>query len=312
MLMPKDQAARTRYAGTVAIWYSSHYAHDPRDWRNIEEFGGVYHPLLGYYDCADREIVRAHLRWMRRAGVDAIVYDPFSKASGSIRNCAEDPLLRLLLEELRDQSAETRKLQLIYWLERYASNPDLDEYLLGLDFVRRELAPLPFYFRYRDQPLVVVFVNGGVGECDALEEVIWRTRDLDVRPIRPFNLGADAWRYVDSFPQRLNREWMSVAPGYDSYMEDAYVAVHYRKEPHPDLDAVRRQAPRADREDGAYFERQLLRARYAAPDIVFISGWNDWQYANQIEPAREYGFRYVDLAADLMGRAAETAAYRDQ
>ena len=55
---------------------------------------------------------------------------------------------------------------------------------------------------------------------------------------------------------------------------------------------------------------RLLRARYGDPDIIFISGWNDWQYANQIEPAVEYGYRYVDLAASLLGRSAETAPYR--
>ena len=52
-------------------------------------------------------------------------------------------------------------------------------------------------------------------------------------------------------------------------------------------------------------------ARYGNPDIIFISGWNDWQYANQIEPAVEYGFQYVDIAARLLGRGPETAPYRD-
>ena len=46
------------------------------------------------------------------------------------------------------------------------------------------------------------------------------------------------------------------------------------------------------------------------PEIIFISGWNDWQYGCQIEPAVEYGFKYVDLAAQVLGREAETAPYR--
>jgi len=308
--MKREQATSSRYEGTVAVWYSGQFAHDPRDWRNNEEFGGLYHPTLGYYDSANRDVVRAHLQWMRRAGIDAIVYDAYSKASGDIWKAADDPLLRLLLEELSDQSGESRKLRLIYWLEKYALNPSLEQYLFGLDFVRRELAPLPFYYHYHDLPLVVVFANGKVGECDALEEARWQTRDLDLRVIRPFDDGADAWRYVDHFPQRLNREWMSVAPGFDSYMEEAYLAVHFNKEPQPDLDAIRAGSSRADREDGAYFERQMLRARYADPDIVFISGWNDWQYANHIEPTEEYAFQYVDAAATLLGRGEETQPYR--
>lgn len=41
-----------------------------------------------------------------------------------------------------------------------------------------------------------------------------------------------------------------------------------------------------------------------------MSGWNDWQYACQIEPAVEYQFEYVDLAARLLGREEETRFYR--
>jgi hypothetical protein len=299
-----------RYGGTVAVWYSSHYADDPRDWRNNEEFGGPYHPLLGYYDSSDPQVLRQHLRWMRRAGVDAIVYDAFSKASGHIMQVAEDRLLALLLDALAHQDGEKRKLKLMFWLEKYGTNPSLDEYLFGLDYVRRRLAPLDFYYHYRGRPLVVTFVNGPMGECDALEEAGWQTADIEFRRLRAFFMGSDCWRYVDSYPQRLNKEWMSVCPGYDAYMEDAYVAKHVRKDSPLDLDSVRRKAFRADRENGAFFERQLLRARYANPSIIFMSGWNDWQYGNHIEPAREYGFDYVDMAASLLGRATETAPYR--
>jgi hypothetical protein len=79
---------------------------------------------------------------------------------------------------------------------------------------------------------------------------------------------------------------------------------------HPDLAKVREKAARADREDGAFFKKQLLWAKQADPEIIFISGWNDWQYGNHIEPAVEYGYQYVDLAAQVLGRAQETAVYR--
>ena len=68
----------------------------------------------------------------------------------------------------------------------------------------------------------------------------------------------------------------------------------------------------ADREDGQYYVRQLTHAANANPEILFISTWNDWQYANQIEPAVEYGFKYVDLTVKSLGRWEETAAYRDK
>jgi hypothetical protein len=215
--------------------------------------------------------------------------------------------------------------------------------------VRRHLAPRDFYFRRHGKPLVVTFVNGPMGECDALEEAVWQTEDIELRRLRAFFMGSDCWRSVDSYPQRLNKEWMSVCPGYDAYVEDASIARHVRQDEPLDLDVVRRKAFRADRENGAFFEKQLLRARHANPEIIFISGWNDWQYGrgscksrqrdprntrkhakkpfvfrviscvswafcerlgNHIEPAVEYGFQYVDMAARLLGREPETASYQ--
>ena len=41
-----------------------------------------------------------------------------------------------------------------------------------------------------------------------------------------------------------------------------------------------------------------------------VSGWNDWQCCLQIEPSVEYEFKYVDMAARLLGRSTETLAYR--
>jgi len=48
----------------------------------------------------------------------------------------------------------------------------------------------------------------------------------------------------------------------------------------------------------------------ANPEIIFISSWNDWQYGNQIEPAVEYGCKYLDLTAEILGRWRETRPYR--
>ena len=137
-----------------------------------------------------------------------------------------------------------------------------------------------------------------------------RREFFTLRRIRPYH--SDVWSYVEHYPQRLSREWMAVSPGSDPYLEHAYLAKYVHREPGFDLARIRAdsRASADERNDGDYFRKQLLRARYGNPDIIFISGWNDWQYANQIEPAVEYGYRYVDLAASLLGRAAETAPYR--
>jgi len=172
--------------------------------------------------------------------------------------------------------------------------------------VREHFAQLDFYFHYQGKPLVVTYHNG---QNDAIDEIEWENTFFTLRRIRPYF--SDVWAYVDHYPQRLNREWMPTSPGFDSYLEDAYLARYYHKLPEPDYAAIRQKSQSASREEGQFFERQMLRARLGDPKIIFISGWNDWQYANQIEPAVEYRFQYLDLAARLLGRAAETQSYRD-
>jgi hypothetical protein len=295
---------QTRFDGTVAVWYSSHFQAVDRDWKNIEQFGGVYHPALGYYDHQTKETLNSHLRWMRRAGIDCIVYDVYGFDKWGPMDIEKDRVLHWLMEALENQQGEPRKLQLVIWLERYASNPGLEEYRHALNFVRQNLAEQPYYFRYQGRPLVVTYLNGDSKDIDELE---WENQYFNLRRIRPYH--SDVWSYIEFWPQKLNREWMSACPGLDPYMENAYLA--NKREPNPDLTLVRKNSIAVDRKDGDYFKKQLLRARQGDPSILFISGWNDWQYGCQIEPAVEYGFRYVDLAAQVLGREAETRPYRE-
>jgi len=301
-----SEAVEKRYDGTVAVWFTSHYQVDTRDWDNIEEFGGPYHPRDGYYRSDDPSILKRQLHDMRRAGIDAIVYDVFSTGKWDLTDLPKDKVLPLLVKALSEQKAESRKLQLIIWLEKYLDNPTVEQYEYALKYVREHLAERDFYYRFNGKPLVVVFLNG---RNDAINEIECSTSDIEIRRIRPYY--SDVWCYVDFYPQLINKEWTVVSPGFDDYMENAYIARHVKKDDSADLEEIHRRRLFADREEGAFFERQMLRARQVDPAIIFISGWNDWQYGNQIEPSVEYGYTYVDLAARLLGRSKETEPYRD-
>ena len=305
--MDEQQAINTRFDGTVAVWFTAHYQTDPRDWRNIDEFNGPYHPLAGYYKSDDPKVLKQHLHDMRRAGIDAIVYDCYGTAKWTLADLPTDRTLKLLCEELAHQENESRKLKLIIWLEKYFVNPSLEDYHNALRYVRENLAERDFYFRLDGRPLVVTYHNGNNEHIDQIE---WENDYFTLRRIRPYH--SDVWSYVEHYPQRLSRDWMVASPGSDPYLEHAYLAKYYHKDPQFDLAKIREESRKHadDREGGEYFKKQLLRTRYGNPKFIFISGWNDWQYANHIEPAVEYGHQYVDMAARLLGREAETAPYR--
>jgi hypothetical protein len=299
--------AEKPYEGTVAVWFSSHYQVDPRDWNNIQEFDNDYHPLAGYYKSDDPAIVKKQLHWMRRAGIDAIVYDVYSTEKMRITDLPRDKTLPLLLQELANQQSESRKLKLIIWLEVYWGMPTPAECQFVFDYIKEHLAGCDFYFRYKGKPLVTPFLNA---DLDQLDEVFEKNRDdFEIRCIRPYK--SDLWSYIGPYPQQKRKGWMSASPGYDAYLENAYVNRHMRHQTEPSLEKIRADAPRAAREDGLYYIKQLTWAKQCDPDIIFVSGWNDWQYGCQIEPAKEYEFFYVDLTARVLGRWAQTAPYRD-
>jgi len=301
ILSSKDQW----YSGIVTIWFRAHYADDPRDWNNIREFEGNYHPLLGYYQSDDPDILKQQLHWIRRAGVDLIVYDAFPTGKRSLTDLSKDKTLQLLLHELNNQTNEIRKLKLCLWLEKYLSNPTVEEYNYALEYIRQNISNYNFYFRYKGRPLLLVYLNG---ENRAIDEIELHNYYFEIRRVRPFY--SDVWSYIEDYPQRLQKECISACPGFDAYLENAYIAKYVHKEEALNLEEVYKNAPRAERKDGTYYERQLYWAKQANPDIIFISGWNDWQYSNQIEPAVEYEFKYVDLTAKCLGRWEETAPYR--
>jgi hypothetical protein len=300
-------AQKTCYQGKVAIWYGSHFEDTAsHDWGPIKEWNGPFHPLLGEYKTSDPQVVRQHLRWLRRAGVDVIFYDLCRvQPELTILDLPKQKTLQLIIEELSRQEKEPRKLQLAIWMEKWNSNPTAAEYRFGLDYIRENLAGLDFYCRHDGKPLVVTYLNKPSPEIDELDQEY--APFLTIRRISPFR-NVKGWRY---FGPDGDKECMTVNPGADGFMEEAFITKYIDKKPIDD-EAFRKRGRAAveQRAEGAYFENQLLKARQVDPQLIFISGWNDWAWCLQIEPAKEYGFKYVDLAARMLGREAETRPYR--
>jgi hypothetical protein len=312
----KDEGAKTlaaisstepRYNGTAAVWFSSHYEIDPRDWTNIKEFGNPYHPLAGYYKSDDPAILQKQLHWMRRAGIDAIVYDVFSTGAWNLTDLPKDKTLRMLLEALGDQQNESRKLKLIIWFEKYWGMPTPEEYVFAMDYVKEHMASQDFYFKYLDKPLVVPYLNGPLADVDDAFEKY--RGDFAIRYIRAGE--SDFWSYIEQSPQQKRKGWMCASPGMNAFLEDAHVSRHMRHETSPSLEEIRARAAFMPRRNGATFVQQLTYAKSCDPEIIFLSGWNDWQYGCQIEPAVEYEYLYLDIAAKALGRWDETRPYRE-
>ncbi|MEI6809821.1 MAG: hypothetical protein WCN95_13965, partial [bacterium] len=214
-VMNIETARAERFKGTVAIFFTTHYQAEKRDWETIEEVNGPYHPAAGYYRSDNPEIVKCQLHEMRRAGIDLIVYDAYGTYSMCPTDLATDRALKVLVDELSHQEHEPRKLKLVIYIEKYDSVPTREEYESALNFTRHNLAKCDFYFQYKGKPLVLLYLNG-YPQC--LDDVEWSNNDFTFKRIRPFG-DIDVWAYVSSYPQKLRRDWMPVSPGMDSAME---------------------------------------------------------------------------------------------
>jgi hypothetical protein len=175
-----------------------------------------------------------------------------------------------------------------------------------LGYLQERVSKRDCYFRYHGKPLVLAVLNG---ENRAIHDVEWRNAFFDLRRLRAFY--TDAWSYVEHYPQLRRKDWMPASPGINAALERAYLAQCAHQIPAPEHAEIWRNAPKAEREDGMYYRKQLLWAKQANPEIIFISGWNDWQHGLQIEPAVEYGGLYLDLTSEILGRWEETAPYRE-
>lgn len=306
-LMDANQAETSRYNGTVAIWYGSHFEDTAmHDWVPIKDWNGPYHAVLGDYKTSDRAVLRKHLQWLRRAGVDVICYDACRvQPELTLLDLPKQKTLRMLAEELSHQEKETRKLKLVVWLEKWNSNPTPEQYAFAFKYIRENLADRDFYFKLDGKPLVMTYHNGPTPDLVEIDRQ--NEPNFTIRHISP-EAGAPGWAYIGPAG---DKECMTVSPGFDGYLEGAFMTTHLDHKPVA-VQALRNHGKVvvAQRAGGKTFESQLLQARQVDPQLIFVSGWNDWACCLQIEPAKEYGFQYVDILARLLGREAETRPYR--
>jgi hypothetical protein len=305
--MDASKAEKTRYDGTVAIFYCTHFEDTAaHDWEPIKEWNGPYHPVLGEYTTADAKVIKQHVQWMRRAGVDVIFFDIARiQPELSMLQLAKQKTLQLLVEELAHQEKETRKLKLVIWMEKWNSNPTVEEYKFGMEYVRKNLANRDFYYQFEGKPLIMTYVNSKSPELDKIDEEYKSIFTL--RRISPYKK-IPGWKYIG--PDG-DKECMTVNPSFDGFLESAFMDKNIKKKP-VNTEKLREHGKEVikQRADGKMFESQLLKAREVNPKVIFVAGFNDWACSMQIEPAKEYGNKYLDLCAKFLGREAETLPYR--
>ncbi|MBL9194938.1 MAG: hypothetical protein JNJ82_21460 [Opitutaceae bacterium] len=233
------------------------------------EYGppGAFHhwgePYFGYYVSNDRWVIRRHAQMLADAAVDVVFFDVTNGR-------AYLPTVLVIAEEfaaLRAQGRSTPSLSFLL----HSATPKVAGRLFT-DFFQKGLYR-DLWFRWKGKPLILANPT----------ELTWEQRDFfSVRESWAwtrekrgawFGDGRDKWPWIDTTPQSFG--W------HESPTRPEQVAVAVASHPIANLGRSHqagRQPPRDQQrpELGLYFSEQWERARAVDPEIVFVTGWNEW------------------------------------
>jgi hypothetical protein len=310
-----------RCNSNVLVWYTAHNQIDRRDFDLVEKYGSPIHPLLGYYNPAEDEVVKSHIKWIRRGAIDVLVYSIFSTSLWSVYDIEKDKALPKIISQLENQGTEERKLKICFIMENYIDYWNMEQLNYIFSYLKDRFFDKPYYFHYRKKPLIMFFVNDNKNE--SIDKLTRENLDCEMRKIWWNVPGDQGWLYIEKYPQTVRKDFMPVSPGFNSLLEDLYIRDQLLKEPDNKLyqrfcespymtdEEVKKRANRQSWENTKFYQKQLKWAVKNNPENIFISGWNDWEYENPIEPSKEYKFKFVDITAKLLGRESEVKKYVD-
>jgi Glycosyl hydrolase family 99 len=296
-LPPPASSASTPAATPIPVLAYYYIWYTPTSWQRAKRDL----PLLGPYSSDQAGVMRQHVRWAKRAGID-----------GFIVSWKSTPTLdRRLAHLVRIADAEHFKLAVIYE---------------GLDF---ELRPLPagrvasdlkvLADRYARDPAFQLF--------GPKPTVIWSgtwkfptgtiaavTRQVRSRlQVLASEKNLPDYRRLAAHVDGDAYYWSSVdltTPGYPGKLDVMGTAVHahhgvWIAPAAPGFDGRLTGGSRVvPRRNGATLRGEFAGALRSSPDAVGLISWNEFSENSQIEPSRAYGSRYLHVVANMLGAPA--------
>ncbi len=256
----------------------------PRGWCHWNE------PLFGYYRNSDPYVIRRHAVMLAAAGVDFMVFDCTNGAF--LWRDAYEPLLAELKRCL-DDGINVPKVA--FMLNFYAGDPSQRMLHFLYQDMYKKGKYKDLWFMHEGKPLVMAFKEclSPSSDCQTEQQLLDEMRDFfTFRPPQPSYNPKDTdyhhedhWGWLEIFPQHKYKE----RPDGSCEMMTVGVAQNANKERictcFNDKDTFGRsythkyghsQLTPDSYKYGYNFQEQWDRALDISPDIVFITGWNEW------------------------------------
>ncbi len=302
-------------------WYGRGTKHDPETVleNGRHDISSVFYPAIGPYDGRDPAVLEYHLLTAKAVGIDGFVADWYGPGTytdqvfADLVKAAERYGMKaaICLEEksfFQDYAKVATRAEAMNEMERHIRH------------VLTTHARSPAYLTHQGRPVLFIFNGYGDGPLgkaylspDEVRDVLARFESEKPFLVRgwcdpAYNAaigGCYCWAtaagdrekfYTNAVAARLNGQLGYVvgvaSPGFDDSGVYGWGS------------GVRITDRRGTKEYEENWE-EVLRYR---PDAVQIATWNDFQEGTTIEPAEEYGHRFVDVteqyAARYSGRPA--------
>ena len=249
-------------------------------------------PLLGYYDAAvDEFVLRAHARMLCDAGVDAIFIDYTNFFGNKSENAYTKPQLTRLLDtfaQIRAEGGRTPQVAMLLTWDA-ASNGKAtmcfyEDFYTGKNAEKYD----ELWFRWKGRPLILGHGTVNVS-FEAAAYFTFRAPHPFYTPVT----APESWPWLSIYPQQpaytaddpCEAVAVSVAQNWSTSLDfmsaaDAEGRFIARGRSYTEggnnkllADPV---SPEYGSEYGANFAQQFERAIALDPELIFVTGWNEW------------------------------------
>ena len=255
-------------------------------------------PLLGPYSSDDKEIMRQHVKWAKASGIDGFIVSWKHTETLSKR-------LGLLVEVSRE---ENFKLAIIYeGLDFYRAPLPIDRISYDLSWLSSTYGQDPVFDLFGDP----VLIWSGTWKFSPEEIARVTSSQRDRLQILASSRHVAEYEAISDFVDGNAYYWSSVDPsthpdypGKLARMSDAVDAAGglWFAPAAPGFDARHLGGEREVlRQDGATYRTEFATALESQPDAVTLISWNEFSENSQIEPSCQYGDRYLEVTAEILG-----------
>lgn len=268
----------------------------------------VDYPLLGGYSSDDPEVMRQQIEWAKAAGINGFIvsWKSTEKLNRRLEQLvtlaeAEDFKLCVIYQgldfERHPLPAERVAADLDYFIAHYAKQAAFDLFEKPVviwsgtwEFSPEEVSSVT---EGRRSHLLILASEKNVEGYQRLADLVdgdayyWSSVNPDTFPRYPEKLAA-----MGQAVHANGGLWIApAAPGFDARLIGGTTVV--------------------ERKDGETLRTEMSTALQSSPDAIGLISWNEFSENSHIEPSENYGYRYLEMLAEIHQVAIPKTAVGD-